>query len=67
MMNKLIGGMSRYSTMLAENLLGTSNSSASVQPCIQEKTCDPQQRDTNATADVGFMGLMAGKWHLVSV
>ena len=67
MVNKLIAGMGRYSTMLAENLLGTSNSSASVQPCIQEKTFDTQQRETNADAAGGFMELIAGKWHLFSV
>lgn len=55
----LLGQTERYSTMLAENLLRTSNSSASVQPCIQEKTFDTQQREINADAAGGYMELIA--------
>lgn len=54
----LLGQTERYSTMLAENLMGTSNSCASVQPCIQEKTLNTQQKESNENTEDGSAELL---------
>ncbi|XP_057547488.1 protein PHOTOPERIOD-INDEPENDENT EARLY FLOWERING 1 isoform X1 [Amaranthus tricolor] len=43
----LLGQTERYSTMLAENLLGTANSCPSLQPLIEEKNCNSQPIETD--------------------
>lgn len=56
----LLDQTERYSTMLAENLLGTSNSCPSGQPSIQEKACYSQQKEIDEKrVDGGSVGSLA--------
>lgn len=64
MRNEQLGGIHRYSTMLAENLMGPSTSCPSGQPSIQENTCYSKQTGEK-TVDGGSMELLAGKCHVV--
>ncbi|GMH08205.1 hypothetical protein Nepgr_010045 [Nepenthes gracilis] len=55
----LLGQTERYSTMLAENLLGTSNSCDPVQECIPEETLRLQQMVNNENCANGFGDFLA--------
>ncbi|KMT03996.1 hypothetical protein BVRB_8g187010 [Beta vulgaris subsp. vulgaris] len=65
----LLDQTERYSTMLAENLMGTSNACPSGQPpSIEEKHRDSQQKESDEkTVDGGSMELFTGKWLTVLV
>ncbi|KAL2924033.1 Protein PHOTOPERIOD-INDEPENDENT EARLY FLOWERING 1 [Bienertia sinuspersici] len=55
----LLDQTERYSTMLAENLLGTSNSCPSGRPLVQENACNSQQKESDEKTVDGSVELIA--------